>query len=274
MFETRARAKQGTPRRRGLAALGVLAALALAAAGCGGGADSGGESEAAARKKLEAGADKISHAKSLRASILFEVEEDGDAEEIGCLDMAVDTRKPERFDLSFFDLNCSGGAESHEMIAVGHRAWGSSEPGSWTAAKIAPELLHELDDEQTDLTKLLDAAEDIKAVPRGGAVEEGNGTFVDVTEYSFEAPASAFPGSDDIGDVQVEFDATVDRHGFLRELVVHGDEDGAGATVTANYDDIDQDLGIAPPDPGEVHGTVTKVETRDQLDALFGLPSS
>lgn len=258
-----------------MAALGLLAALVLAVAGCGGG-DPGGESESAARKKLEAGAAKVNQAKSMRLSLLFEAEEDGESEEIGCLNLAADTAKPERVDLTFFDLNCSGGTEAHELIAVGHRAWANSsdDPESWAAAKITPELLHELGNEQTDFGELMAAAEDIEVDPEGGAVEEGDSDFVDVPLYSFEAPASAFPRSDDLGDLKVEFEATLDRHGYLRELKFHGDEDGAGATVTATYEDIDQDLGITPPDPSDVKGPARAIHSREELDDLFGLPSS
>lgn len=253
----------------------ALAVLGLVAAGCGG-ADSGGESESAARKKLEAGAAKINGAKSMRVSLLFEAEEDGETEEIGCLNLAADTANPERVDLTIFNLNCSGGTEAHELIAVGHRAWASSsdDPESWAAARITPELLHELGSEQTDFGELMGAAEDIEVDSEGAAVEEGDGNFVDVPLYSFEAPASAFPGSDDLGDLRVEFDVTLDRHGYLRELKFHGDEDGAGATVTATYEDIDQDLGITPPDPSEVKGPARPIHSREELDELFGFPST
>jgi hypothetical protein len=275
MFETRASAKKGTRHgRRSLVAVLALAVLGLLAAGCGGG-DSGGESESAARKKLEAGATKISGADSMRLSLGFEAEEDGETEPLGCLDLAVDTAKPESIDLLFFDKSCEGGTEAHEMIAVGRRAWGSTGPGSWREAKITPALLHEISDEQTDFSQLMAAAEDIEATPEGGSVEEGGGKFVDVTSYSFEAPASAFPGADpDLGDLKVEFEATLDRQGYLRELIVHGDEDGAGATVTAKYEDIDEPQHIEPPSPKEVQGPVTPIRTRDELDALFGLPDS
>ncbi|MBS1677484.1 MAG: hypothetical protein JST08_08875 [Actinobacteria bacterium] len=267
--------KKGTaPGIRLPAALVSVAALALAAVGCGGGGPDSG-AEAAARKKLEAGAAKIQQARSLRISMQFELEEDGRAEEGGCLSLAVDTGKPERFDLSYFDLNCAGGSEGHEVIAVGNRAWASSEPGRWTAAKIAPDLLHELNSEQTDMSKLFAAAEHIEAAPGGAAVEEGDGRFVNVTRYSFEAPAAAFPGSSgDVEDLTVELEAALDRHGYLRELVVHGDEDGNGATVTDKYDDIDEDLEIAPPDPADVRGPVTTIHSRDELEALFGSSAS
>jgi hypothetical protein len=270
VFESSGIANKGTPQgRRSLGALAALAVLALVAAGCGGG-DGGGESEAAARKKLEAGATKTTDAKSLRMSLGFEAEEEGESQEIGCLDLAVDTAKPEKVDLVFFDQSCAGGAEAHELIAIGRKAWGLSGPGSWRAAKITPALLHELSSEQTDFGKLMAAAENIEATPEGGAVEEGD-HFVDVTSYDFEAPASAFPGSEDLGDLKVQFQALLDRKGFLRELTVHGDENGFGATVTAKYDDIDEPTGIGPPDPDEVQGPVGPIETRDQLDTLFGL---
>jgi hypothetical protein len=229
-----------------LLAVAVLGGVA----GCGGGG-AGGESEATARKKLEAGATKVTGAKSLRLSLGFEAEEEGESREIGCLNLAVDTAKPEKVDLLFFDQSCEGGAEAHELIAIGRKAWGSTGPGSWRAAKITPALLHELSSEQTDFSKLMTNAENIEATPEGGAVEEGD-HFVDVTSYEFEAPASAFPGSDELGDVKVEFEALLDHQGFLRELSVHGDENGFGATVTAKYEDIDEPTGITPPDPSEV----------------------
>jgi hypothetical protein len=250
--------------------LALVAAIGLVAAGCGGG--SGGESEAASKRKLEAAAAKIKGAKSLRMSLGFASEEDGETEELGCLDLSIDTGKPEKVDLAFFDVGCSGGTEVHELIAIGHKAWGTDSLESWRAAKITPALMRELSSEDTDFAQLMEAAEDISVDPEGGGVEEGKeGKFVAVPKYFFEAPASAFSGSEDLGDLKVEFEATVDRQGYLRELVVHGDEDGVGATVTAEYEDFNQDMGITPPDPSEVTGPVSPIKTRGQLDALFGL---
>jgi hypothetical protein len=276
MFETWVRAKKGTPQgKRPLVAVLALAVLGLVAAGCGGGGDSGGESESAARMKLEAGATKVSGADSMRLSLGFEAEEDGESEPLGCIDLAVDTAKPESIDLLFFDQSCEGGTEAHELIAIGRRAWGSTGPGSWREAKITPALLHELADEQTDFGQLMAVAEDIEATPEGDAVEEPGGKLVDITSYSFEAPASAFPGADpDLGDLKVEFEATLDRHGYLRELRFHGDEDGVGATVTAKYEDINEPQHIEAPSPAEVQGPVSPIRTREELDALFGLPGS
>jgi hypothetical protein len=247
-----------------VAALGLLAAFALTVAGCGGGGDSGDESESATRKKLEAGAAKISNAKSMRLSLGFEAEEDGETEPLGCLDLAVNTRKPERVDLSFYETSCANGTETNELIAIGHRAWGSTGPASWREAKITPKLLRELGDEQTDFGQLMAAAEDIETEPDGQ--RDGR--------YSFKAPASSFPGSEELGDLTVEFDAAVDPQGYLRELIVHGEEDGAGATVTVHYEGVNQKQTIEAPNPNEVQGPVTPIETRDQLDALFGLSSS
>jgi hypothetical protein len=247
-----------------LAALGLLAALALAVAGCGGGGDPGGETESAARKKLEAAAAKISNAKSMRLSLQFETEEDGDPQPLTCLELAVDTRKPERVDLSFYETSCANGTETNELIAIGHRAWGSTGPASWREAKITPKLLRELGDEQTHFDRLMAAAEDIQTEPDGQRD----------ARYSFKAPASAFPGSEELGDLTVEFDAAIDPQGYLRELVVHGEEDGAGATVTVHYEGVNQKQTIEPPNPNEVKGPVTPIETRDQLDALFGFSST
>jgi hypothetical protein len=249
----------------------VLAVLVLVAAGCGGGGDSGGESEAALRRKLEAGGTKLTEARSFRVEVPIEAETDGESEEVACLDLAIDNHtKPERVDLVLFDQNCSGGTEAHEMIAVGRRAWISSEPGLWTAATITPEALDEIDDEQTDLKGLFAAAENLRSDPQGGAVEEGDGKFVDVPSYTFEGPASAFPGTDQaLGDVQIDFAAVLDRKGFLRELVVHGEEDGTGATVADRYTDVNRDLEIAPPDPSEVKGPKGEIRSQADLDELF-----
>ena len=255
--------------------MALAALVVLVLAGCGGGGGSSA-SETTIRKKLQAGAAKLGAADSFEASILFEVEEEGEAEEIGCLDLAIDGRKPERFDMTFFDLNCSGGGEAHELVAIGRHAWASSseDPGSWEAAKIAPSLLHQVGGEQTNLKHLFDAAENLEASPEGGAVEEGETTFVDVPSYSFEAPASAFPeSSGDDSDVKVEFEAVLDRKGYLRELTLHGDEEDTGATVTEKYERVGQDQGISPPDPAEVHGPRTTIRSREDFDELFGVPA-
>jgi hypothetical protein len=267
VLETSDRAKKVTARR-GAAALGLLAALVLVATGCGG--DSGG-SESSSRKKLEAGGAKLTAAKSFEVSLLVELEEEGESQEAGCVDLGVDSHRTEAIDLRYYDLNCSGGSEGRELIAIGHRAWASTEPGSYTAARITPHVANELSDEQTtELQGLFEAAEGIEADSEGGAVEEAGGKFVDVTKYSFEAPASAFPDSEDLGDTKIDFDATLDRKGFLRELVLHGEEDGTGVTVTETYTDIDKDLGIAPPDPSEVQGSVQKITSKTDLESLLG----
>lgn len=264
-------------RIRNGAALVALLVLAAIVAGCGG--DSG-SSEATLRKKLEGGAAKLEDARSFEASIGFEIEEDGEEpQEIGCLDLSLEGGKPEKIDLLFFDLNCSGGSEAHEVIAVGRRAWGAvgQDGEHWQEATISPAVLHEVGNEQTELAKLFRQAEQLEAHPDGGAVEEGSkGQFVEVTSYTFEAPASAFPDSsgDDIDDTQVEFEALLDRRGFLRELILHGDEEGTGATVTEKYERIDQDLEITPPHPSLVHGPRTTIRSRQDFEELFGLPSS
>jgi hypothetical protein len=198
------------------------------------------------------------------------------------VNLATETRKPERFDLVFFDQNCEGGLEAHELIAVGTKAWASSSgpegegAGEWQEAKITKRLRQELADEQTDVDQLFVAARDISEDPEGAAVEEGGeSNFVDVPAYSFTAPASAFPGAgEDLGDLEVEFEAVLDRKGYLRELVIHGEEDGTGATVTAKYEDIGKNLGVTPPDPGEVHGPVRSIDSKADLDTLFGVPSA
>ena len=251
----------------------LLALLALAAllAGCGGGGTDSG-SESTARRELEAAGKKLTAAHSFDVSLQIEVEEDGsDAEEVGCVDLGVDSRKPESIDMRVFDLNCSGGTEGKELIAIGHKAWATSQPGSWTAAEITPAVIHELDAEQTtDLQGLFEAAEDVKQVPRDTAVEEAAGGGEPKAEFQFKAPASAFPDAEDLGDIDVDFVATVDDKGFLTQLVLHGEAEGAGATVTETYERINSDLGIEPPADDEVHGTVQQIGSREELEALVG----
>jgi hypothetical protein len=249
----------------------ALAALAWALAGCGGGSGSSGD-ESAGRQKLEAGGRKLTGAKSFEVSLLIEGEEDGtDPEQLGCVDLGVDNRKPVSLDMRIYDLNCSGGSEGKELIAIGHRAWATSEPGSWTAAKISPALIHELDDEQTtDLQQLFEDAEGIEEVSDESAVEERAAGGEAVTEFSFKAPDSAFPGAEDLGDSDVDFEATIDGEGYLTELTVHGEAEGAGATVTETYEDIGKPLGIGPPARSEIHGTVEQIDSREELEALVG----
>jgi hypothetical protein len=242
----------------------------LLVAGCGGGGDS--SYQAAARKKLESGGQKLTAAKSFEVSLQIEGEEEGtDPEQLGCLDLGIDKGKPERLDMRIYDLNCDGGSEGHEMIAIGRRAWASSEAGSWTAAKISPSVIHELNDEQTtDLAGLFKTAEDVEEVSAESAVESRAAGGEAVTEFSFKAPASAFPDAEDLGDTDVDFGATIDGNGYLTELTLHGEAEGAGATVTETYDHIGKDLGIAPPAKGEVEGTVQRIDSKEQLEALLG----
>jgi hypothetical protein len=250
----------------------IVTALLAALAGCGGGGGDDPEDEAGARKKLEVGGQKLTDAKSFEVSLLIEGEEEGeDPEELGCLDLGVDNEKPVSFDMRIYDLNCSGGSEGKELIAIGHRAWATSGEGSWTAAKISPEVIAELNDEQTDdLQQLFEGAEGIEEVSADSAVEERAAGGEAVSEFHFTAPASAFPDAEDLGDADVEFEATIDGRGYLVELVLHGEADGAGATVTENYEDINKDLHIRPPAPSEVQVSVQRIESKEELEALIG----
>jgi hypothetical protein len=244
---------------------------ALLVAGCGGGSGSTTD-ESAARQKLQAAGQKLTDAKSFEVSLLIEGEEEGeDPEELGCLDLGVEKGKPESLDMRLYDLNCSGGTEGKELIAIGHRAWAASGEGSWTAAKISPGVIAELNDEQTtDLKQLFDSAEDIEEVSVDTAVEERAAGGEAVREFHFTAPASAFPDAEDLGDTDVEFEATVDGNGYLTRLVLHGEAEGAGATVTETYEDIDKDLHIRPPAPAEVQGSVQQIDSKEELEALIG----
>ncbi len=250
----------------------ALALLLLTAvlAGCGGGGSS--TDEATARQKLEKGAQKLTDADSFEVSLLIEGEEEGeDPEQFGCLDLGVDNRKPVSLDMRVYDLNCSGGTEGKELIAIGHRAWAASGEGSWTAAKISPAVIKELNDEQTtDLQQLFEAAENVEEVSGDTAVEARAAGGEAVSEFQFSAPASAFPDAEDLGDTDVDFEATLDGKGYLTELKLHGEAEGAGATVTETYKDIGKDLAIRPPAPGEVQGSVQQITSKDELEALVG----
>jgi hypothetical protein len=256
-------------------ALGLLVAIL---AGCGGGGGSQDPSETAIRKKLEAGAQKVKKATSARVSLGFELEDEGEQQQLGCVDLASETGKPERFELIFFNVGCEGGTEAHTLIAIGGDAWSQNSPEeeTWTPAKITKRLREELADEQTDVDQLFVQAENITEHPEGAGIEsDKTGKFTDVPSYTFEAPASAFPAAgEDVGDVTVEFEAVLDQRGVLHELVIHTGEGETSATVTATYEDVGKDLGVKPPDPSEVHGPVQRIDSKADLDQLFGVPSS
>ncbi len=215
---------------------------------------------------------KLTDADSFEVSLLIEGEEDGeDPEELGCVRLGVDNRKPVSIDMRIYNLNCSGGSEGAELIAIGRRAWASTGSGAWTAAKISPKLTKELNDEQTtDLQGLFEAAEDVKQVSAETAVEERAAGGETKAEFSFKAPASAFSGAEGLGDSDVDFEATIDGKGFLTQLVLHGEAEGAGATATETYERIDSNLGISPPAESEVHGTVQRLDSKADLEALLG----
>jgi hypothetical protein len=249
----------------------VLLALAALVAGCGGGSGSSGD-ETSSRHQLEAAGQKLTKADSFEVSLLIEGEEDGeDPEELGCVRLGVDNRRPVSIDMRVYDLNCSGGSEGAELIAIGNRAWASTGSGTWTAAKISPKLTKELNAEQTtDLQGLFEAAEDIKEVSADDSIEDRAGGGEAKAEFSFKAPASAFPGSEALGESDVDFEATIDGKGFLTQLVLHGEAEGAGATASETYERIDKHLGISPPAASEVHGTVQKLDSKEELEALLG----
>ena len=264
--------KKVTTERMKLAALALVAFAALALlSGCGGGSS---ESESALRKKLEAAGAKLTAAKSFEASVLFEVEEDDELEPLACIDLSLEGGKPEKLDLLVFDDSCEGGSDAHELILVGNRAWASSEAAEYSEAKISPQVAEEVSGEQTeDLQGLFEAAEGIDSVSKGSAVMERDGKYVDVPTYFFDAPASAFPDSEELGDTKVEFEAAIDRKGFLRELTVRAAEDGTGAKVTTTYEKVDQSQDIHPPDKSEIHGLVVDIRSKADLDELLGAPS-
>jgi hypothetical protein len=251
----------------------LLALLALAAviAGCGGGSGSPAD-EAKARHQLEAAGQKLTDADSFEVSLLIEGEESGeDPEELGCVRLGVDNRKPVSIDMRIYDLNCSGGSEGAELIAIGQRAWASTGSGAWTAAKISPKLTKELNAEQTtDLQGLFEAAEDVEEVSADDAVEQRAAGGEAKAEFSFKAPASAFPGSEALGESDVDYEATIDGKDYLTQLVLHGEAEGAGATATETYERIDSDLGISPPAESEVHGTVQRLDSKAELESLLG----
>jgi hypothetical protein len=201
-------------------------------------------------------------------SKLIEGEESGeDPEELGCVRLGADNRKPVSIDMRIYDVNCSGGSEGAELIAIGQRAWASTGSGAWTAAKLTKELNAE---QTTDLQGLFEAAEDVKEVSAETSVEERAAGGEAKAEFSFKAPASAFPGSEALGESGVDFEATIDGNGYLTQLVLHGEAEGAAATATETYERIDKPLGISPPAKSEVHGTVQRLDSKAELESLLG----
>jgi hypothetical protein len=252
----------------------LVAFLALAAlvAGCGGGGSESSGEESGDRERLEAAGKMLTDARSFEVTLQIEAEEEGgEREEVACLRLGADNEKPISVDMRIFEVNCSSGSESSRMIAVGHRAWAMAGGGPYTAAKISPKLLKELNGEQTtDLQGLFEAAEDIEPTSADTAVEERAGGGEAKSEYSFKAPASAFPGAEGLGDSDVDFEATIDGKGLLTKLVIHGEAGAAAATATESYARIDEDLGIAPPPASKVEGTAETLETKGELEALLG----
>ena len=250
-------------------AAAALALLALAAAGCGG----SGSSEDQIRAELEAGVTKLANAKSLEASALFEVDDEEEAtgtRQVGCLITSVERGKPLKLQMLSFDLNCEGGSESHEVIAIGNRAWSSTEAGSYSAVAIAPGLPAQTNDEVARFKKVFAAADGIEEVGAGGFIEP-DGKAEEGPEYAFTAPASSFHESAG-DDEEVEFEAVLDQRGYLRELRVEVGEEGARAIVIQTYGEIDQPLQIGPPDSKDVSGPVVRVEDRSQLRDLLVTP--
>ena len=84
------------------------------------------------------------------------------------------------------------------------------------------------------------------------------------------SPASTFPGAEGLGDSDVDFEATIDGKGFLTQIVIRGEADGAEATATETYERINSDLGITPPPASDVHGTVRRLDSKGELEALLG----
>ncbi len=260
---------------RPLAAALLALVLAALAAGCGGGS---GEDEEALRGELKRAAVKMEKANSVRASIGFEAqdEEESEAEKLGCLNIASEGGHPDKVDLLSFDLGCEGGSEAHEVIVIGNRAWVSSEPEDWTAAKVPPNVVEELGDEEEKFDTLLAAADDLAKEEKGGAYATPNGGANVGPKYSFTAPSSSFAdvagGDSPEVDVDVDFTATVDHQGYLRELTASASEGGTEVRILVTYEDIDQPQGVEPPSPDEVSGPVIQVHSRQQLEDLIGSP--
>jgi hypothetical protein len=271
--------KPKSERPATLLALALAAAVALAAllAGCGGGGGGGGgtsespAAEAALVKKFEAGATKYRRAQGVRVSLDIHAEVDGDERSLGCLTVADQHSKPERFDLRFSETGCTGKPE-HELRAIGREAWVTREPHGWQPARITEAMIRQAQTERTEVAPVLAGAEEIEEDPESGSVEEG-GKTVTVPSYKFKTPASAIPGAaPDVAGVTIEAEAVLDRQGYLRELNLHGSSEGSTVDDTSTFELIEGNLGIEPPPASKVSGPTEQIETPEDLQAIFDYP--
>ena len=199
--------------------------------------------EAAPRKKLEAGGAKLTAAKSFEVSLPDRSRRRRRRAGGARLRQPrrrqprqAGTLRPPRSSTS----TARAGAKRTELIAVGHRAW-AIEPTTGQLdrgedhARRSP---HELDDEQTnDLQGLFEAAEDID-VDRRRRRGRRSATASSSTSPSYSAsrrPLRPSPTPRTSATLKIDFEAAIDRKGFLRELVCA--RDGTGATVTERYDE-------------------------------------
>lgn len=89
--------------------------------------------------------------------------------------------------------------------------------------------------------------------------------------YQFSAPASAFAQTEDVGDVDLDLEATLDREGYLRELVAAFEVDGAQGEIEVTYDQFGRAGPIEPPPRRDVVGPVTRISTEAELEGLITL---
>lgn len=251
-----------------LAALVGAALLAVLASGCGGGS---GPSESQIRERLEAGVAEVGAAPSLEATANYEVERSGGSgpEPVECLVARVERGPPTKLDLAAFDSGCESGAKGHEVIAIRNRVWTSIGSGEFAPATVDPSVPTGFVNEEARFKRLLAAAEGFEEADGEGTVVEPDGEWVKAPKYLFTAPASSFYDSAEATDT-ARFEAVLDRDGYLRELHAFVAAKGATAIVTQRYSGIGEPQRIVAPPRDQVSGPVTRIENREEFEAMLG----
>jgi hypothetical protein len=253
--------------KRAVAVCAIAAGAALGA-GCGGSGGGDSTEEEALRTQMEQGFEKVANANALDVSLDFQVglDEESSLETTGgCLKLTIDQGKPgaddDEVEMRAIENGCDGAAVQARIIAIGRDVYVSKGPGSseYSPGRIDPSVLTELTDDTAEFNELPEAAEDISG---------------DSRKIEFKAPASAFASAGELEgeDVDVDFETSFDEQGNLRLLVGNIEAEGATATVTVTYDNIDQTEPITAPAKSEVVGEVQQIHSQAELESLFEGP--
>jgi hypothetical protein len=272
------------PRWGGIRRLAAAAALVAGAAlaGCGGGGGGDATEEDSLRLKMEQGFDKVADARSVDVSLDFQVGEEGSSSNLigGCLELSVDQQSEsetdDMVDMKAIEGGCDGAAVQARIIAIGRDVY-VSQSGSineYAPGRIDPQVIPELTSDTADFDELPEAAEDIKEAATPGKFTEPDGSAGEGPTIEFKAPSSAFGDATELddADVDVDFEATFDKQGYLRLLIGTVEAEGAKAVITVTYENINAIEPIKAPGKAEVKGKVRQIHSEDELEALLEGP--